>query len=257
MKSCVDSSCSCKSFNTSPVGTANDCDGDGTPNSSDTSDIYKAEFIGPGGDGSTFYSELLNRDESDLVFDCASNPQDADINICLSDEISLNGLPSSAAPEFRFASMAASASLSSNRYFQYRVVFESEDNSACSGLPCLPELSQVQVGPNPRYFGGSPVLTSTDLLPVSGTESISFDEAGACSPRYQLSPDGSTYYYYDGNDWIVAPQENLSYSSVSSVVSAELQSFFSSTNASSLAFKAFLPSDTSQSCELQRISISP
>ncbi len=59
VKSCIDSTCQCKSFSSFPAGTANDCDGDTIVNSLDFDDPHKAEFIGPGGDASTYYSELL------------------------------------------------------------------------------------------------------------------------------------------------------------------------------------------------------
>jgi len=59
VKSCIDITCNCKSYGAS--GTANNCDGDSELNDIDINDDHKAHFIGPGGDSTTFYSEIYNR----------------------------------------------------------------------------------------------------------------------------------------------------------------------------------------------------
>ncbi len=255
VKSCVDSSCNCKSYNTSPVGSASDCDGDGTPNSTDTDDIYMAEFIGPGGDGSTQYSELFNRAPADLTFNCTANTSDSDNDICVDDEITLEGDTNATPPSFTFSDMATSAAPANNRYFQYRVLMEAEDNTACSGEPCLPELTSVEVGPTGRYYGGSPVISSNSPLSFDNIQSMSFTEGGSCSTTYQLSPDGSTYYYFDGTNWAAAGSETVGLSSSSSQITSNISSFAGSAGTGNLYFKAFLTSDTSQACTIDNISL--
>ncbi len=255
VKSCVDSSCNCKAYNTSPVGSASDCDGDGTPNSSDTDDIYMAEFIGPGGDGSTQYSELFNRAPADLTFNCTANTSDSDNDICVDDEITLEGDTNATSPSFTFSDMATSAVPANNRYFQYRVLMEAEDNTACSGEPCLPELTSVEVGPTGRYYGGSPVISSNSPLSFDNIQSMSFTEGGSCSATYQLSPDGSTYYYFDGTNWVTAGSETVGLSSSSSQITSNISSFTGTAGAGNLYFKAFLNSDTSQACTIDSISL--
>ena len=102
VKSCVDSSCNCKSYSSSPAGSIEDCDGDGVINIEDNEDIHLAEFIGPGVDGSTYYSELLNRDIANVTLDCDANTTDSDDNVCNDDEILVSGSPKPTSPLFTF-----------------------------------------------------------------------------------------------------------------------------------------------------------
>ena len=67
-----------------------------------------------------------------------------------------SGAVNTGSPNFTFANFPNAAQPSNNRYFQYRVLMEAEDNTACDGDPCLPDLASVAVGPTGRYFAGSP-----------------------------------------------------------------------------------------------------
>jgi hypothetical protein len=235
VKSCVDSSCNCKSFNTSPVGSMNDCDGDGIANDSDTSDTYLSDWVGNNGAG-TYLSELQNCASLDANGDC-----DGDVR---ADSMILN-----------FTDFPVASQPANNRYFQYRVHMEAEENTACSGSACLPELTSVEVGPTGRYYGGSPVIKPNSGLTYSDLKEITFTESGSCSLTYQLSPDGSTYYYHNGTAWISASAESVSESTSSTNIQSNITSFKGSAGAGSLYFKAFMTSDTSQSCSLDDISI--
>ena len=255
IKSCVDVNCQCQSYNSAPQGSETDCDGDGVPNNTDTIDSHSAKFLGPGGDGNTFYSELFNRDNSHLTVSCGDNNTDDDSNVCLNDEISVSNSPLGESPNFEFASMATSANPINNRYFQYRVVMESEENTACNSQACTPSLNRVEIGPNPRYFGGSPSITSNTPIPITTLGSIGFQEVGSCTPGYQLSADGITFYYFDGSNWTIAANDNTSMTTTSSQVQNNLQSLGEQLTTGSLYFRAFLPSDTTQSCQINQISI--
>ena len=254
VKSCIDSACNCKSFNSAPVGSVNDCDGDGIENDSDSDDIYRAEFIGPGGNGVTAYSELFNRSAGSLTFDCIANTTDSDNDICVEDEITLGGDTNASSPNFTFSDMATSAPPLNNRYFQYRVMMEAEENTACSGEPCLPELTRVEIGPTEKYYGASPVISSNSSLSYSSLSSITFSEGGSCSLTYQLSGDGSTYYYYNGIAWVTAESEDVSLSTNARSIQSNIANF--PINSGNLYFKAFMTSDTSQACSLDDIAIS-
>lgn len=253
VKSCIDSSCNCRAYSSSPTGSASDCDGDGVPNSADANDTFKAKFIGPGGDESTSYSELYNRDQVNLTFSCSDNNTDSDANICVNDEITITGDSKPAAPNFTFTNMSASASLPDNRFFQFRVLMEAEENSSCSGQTCLPQVSSLNVSPTNRYYGGRPVIRSLNPLAYSSLNSISFTEGGSCSLTYQLSGDSSTYYYHNGSAWVVAGSEDSSLSSLASSMVSNIKSFPALSG--NLYFKAFLTSDTTQPCEIDQISI--
>lgn len=252
VKICVDSSCICKEFKRGSTD-SNDCDGDGTPNSTDTdNEDTLAEFIGPGGDGVTAYSELFNRTPGDLTFNCSTGGSDLDPNNCDDSEISLVGDTSPTSPSFTFSDMATNATPNNNRYFQYRVIMEAEENSACGGEACLPELTSVEIGPTDRYYGGSPVVSPTTPISYNSLKAINFTESGNCSISYQLSGDGSTYYYHNGSAWVTAGSEDVSLSTSGNWIGSNITSFpISSGN---LYFKAFMTSDTSQACTLDQIS---
>ena len=147
VKSCVDSSCNCKSYNVAPAGSETDCDGDGILNTADNDDTHKAEFIGPGGDGTTYYSELYNRNPTDVTFNCALNTTDSNPGVCVEDEITLAGSPKPTGPNFLDIDYTQFVTPSPNRYAQYRVYMEADENTACSGEPCLPELTSVNLNP--------------------------------------------------------------------------------------------------------------
>jgi hypothetical protein len=255
VKSCVDSSCNCKSFNTAPVGSATDCDGDGILNTVDTSDSYMAEFMGPGGNGSTSYSELFNRAPGDITTTCTLNTTDSDNDICMDDEITLAGDTNATSPSFTFSNMAASAVPTNNRYFQYKVLMEAEENTACSGEVCMPELTSIEVGPTGRYYGGSPVISPTSPISYNDITNIIFTETGSCSLTYQLSPDGSTYYYHNGTSWVTAGSESVALSTSASSVSSNITNFRATAGAGNLYWKAFMTSDTTQSCSLDQINV--
>lgn len=254
VKSCVDPACNCKSFNTAPVGNTNDCDGDGINNNLDTDDIYVANFIGPGGGGIISYSELFNRTAGNINYSCNTNTSDSNSSYCVNDEITFSGVSQSTAPSYNFNNMAPSASITNNRYFQYKILLEAQDNTACASIACLPEIQGISIGPTNRYYGGDPVVSSKNPLTYRSLGKISFDESGSCSLSYQLSSDGVTYYYFNGGSWTIAASESVALSSSASVISANITSF--PVQSGSLYFKAFLNSDTTQSCAINSISVS-
>ena len=257
VKSCVDEDCNCGSYSSSPAGSSMDCDGDGTLNTEDTDDSYKARFKGPGGDGSTFYSELFNRSAADLGFSCSNNTSDSDSSVCVDDEIEFSNKTKTTAADYSFADMATSASVSDNTYFQYRVLMQAEDNTACtSGSVCVPELTSVEIDPTTsRYRSDSPFVTTNNGISYTSLSSISFDEDPACTYGYQLSPNGSTFYYYNGSAWVVAGSASLGFSSTATQVSSNIGSFVGAVGAGNLYLRAFLTSDSTEPCALKSVEV--
>lgn len=257
VKSCIDSACNCKSFNAAPAGSTTDCDGDGTLNASDLSDIHAATFIGPGGDGSTFYSELFNRANANLTFSCGNNTSDSNAAICVDDEITISSHTNSTSPSILFGNMATSASLSNNRYFQYRVLLEAEDNTLCNSDLCKPSLSSFTATPTGRFYGGTPVIKNVPAraIPFTNLSAISFVESGNCTLTYQLSSDGTNFYYLVGSTWTLAGSENVSLSSSGTSISGNISTFIATAGPGNLSFKAFMTSDTSQSCNIDKIEV--
>ncbi len=254
VKSCIDATCNCKSYNVAPAGSATDCDGDGTPNETDTNDSHKSDFIGPGGDGTTFYSELFNKASSDVTFNCALNTTDSDAGVCVPDEITLTGSSKTTGPEFLNIDYSQFVTPPNNRYAQYRVFMEADDNNACSGKPCLPELSSVSFNPSNavKYFS-----EYVEIKPKSPIYFTSIQDAkiaaDACATfRLHRSPNN---YYHDGSTWVLVSDE--SHRNIASEVTDNIQQFATQFGAGELEVIGYLKSDPSQSnqCSIDEIDI--
>ncbi len=254
VKSCVDESCNCESYNSSPVGNENDCDGDGTANSSDFDDSYKSKFIGPGGDGTTFYSEVFNRNSSDVTFNCSLNLTDSDAGVCVQDEITVAGDVGLQAPEYLTANFSQFVTPPANRYIQYRSFLEADDNSLCSGEPCVPNLTMVSFNPS------NAVKYSSEYVEVAPKNSISFTkiidvkiDADACA-TFRLSRL-ATDYYHDGSSWVVATTD--SHRNIASEVTSHIKQFVDQFGVGELHVKSYLKSDVTQAqqCSIDAIDI--
>jgi len=192
---------------------------------------------GPDNTASTYFSELHNY----TGIDASGNG---------------SGAVQTSPLELSFADFnAAGLTISDNRYFQYRVIMESDDeNNLCSGAPCMPELTSLTIGPTGRYYGGSPTISNNTGVSYSTLQSITLSSSGSCLPKYQLSKDGSNFYYWNGSAWIPATS-GFTHSSFPGDITSNISSFASSIGAGNFFFKAFLLSDTSENCELNSVGI--
>ncbi len=133
-KACIDVNCNCKSYGAS--GSTTDCDGDGTLNAADTSDVNKAIWLGSDNTNGTYFSELHNKDLYDSIANCGAS------NLVLT-----------LSPDLQFSCFSSPlASALTNQYFQYRTILESDDTSTnCSygsgATWCSPELKSVEIKP--------------------------------------------------------------------------------------------------------------
>lgn len=248
VRSCVDASCNCRALANNALSSSSDCDGDGISNSSDIDDAFSAEWKGPGGDGSTYYSELFNRDVVDMDFSCHSNSTDLNADVCINNEITLSGESYLETPDFNFSDMAASALPANNRYFQYRLIMEADDNLS------LPELQQVRLLPADRYYGAG-VIEATQSFAFTDIESLTFTEGGSCSLTYQLTPNGSDYYYWNGTKWTRATAALTAQSSSAATISEHIGKLSATSGSGSLSWRAFMNSDLTQNCEIKRIEM--
>lgn len=102
---------------------------------------------GPGGNFQTYFSELYNN--TSVVSSCAT-PQK-----CFASELSLAGDVKTNSPSIYFNQFGNDGiSMNNNRYFQYRVIIESDDEgAACNGgaSTCVPKLKSVEIGPPHTY----------------------------------------------------------------------------------------------------------
>ncbi len=199
------------------------------PNSTCTNEAW----LGPDGTSGTYFSELHNNQTIDV-----------------------NGLPVGPVlttnPQFTFSDFVTAPS--SNRYFQYRAFLESDDsNNLCSGDMCSPEITSIELKPDSRYYGGEVEVVTKKGIQYQKLNSIEFIESGSCNIKYQLSNDGTSYYFWDGNNWINA--SSSSNSNKKSDVSNNVISFSEKFGAGNLYLKAFVKSTNFQACSLQNIKL--
>lgn len=253
-KSCIDVTCQCHSYSSSPQGDSADCDGDGILNTFDFSDEYKAQFVGPGGDESTAFSEVYNRKPDDLLFNCDLNSTDSDSLVCVADEISFGGRPSPQSPLFSVEDFNSLVLPRPNRYLQYQVTLEAEDNLACNGQPCWPEVLEVRLASNsaPRFFGQTQTVTAQS--PIKYEAILSADiESDPCA-TFQLSPDGQSFYNWSGSQsrWTLVDSPQVGTSA--QVTRQNIVRFSEQFGPGSLYVKAFLNSDTRHQCAIRQVN---
>ncbi len=252
VKSCVDSSCNCKSYGAG--GSETDCDGDSILNTVDSDDSHKSEFIGPGGDGTTYFSELYNRTTTDVTFNCALNTSDSNPGVCVEDEITLTGSSKPSGPEFLNIDYTQFINPSPNRYAQYRVYMEADDNTACGGEPCLPELSSVSLNPQNSILYPSEYAEVKPSTPINFTKLYSMTiEADTCA-MFRLARAG-TEYYYDSGTW--KPVATDTDRSPASDLENHILQFETQFGAGPLEVIGYLKSNASQSaqCRIDDIDI--
>lgn len=138
-----------------------------------------------------------------------------------------------------------------NQYFQYRVLLESEDaNNLCSSSkPCVPEVSSITVGPTGRYYGGTPTIQNTSGEAYSKFNSFAETKSGTCTTTYSISNDGTNFKYWDGSSW------SASTSSVQTNTASDINTNIGTFTAGTFYFKAYLSSDTTQSCSIDKITV--
>lgn len=194
--------------------TASDCSDDAT----------EVKWKGPDGTPATYYSELNNVTGS---------------------------VVNSVSPVMTFANFT-SPQASSNRYFQYRVVLESDDASTS------PDVQYVKIDPT-HYDSSSPnVITKvgvdyyslSSVLPTLGTNSC------AAGIKYNLGRGATyasaTWYYWNGSAWIASGGTELTANLVAELNTAVLDQF---TKEGKVYLKAFLKSDGTSPCELQSFKV--
>jgi hypothetical protein len=193
-------------------------------------------WIGPDGSAATYFRELHN---------CSS------INGATGE---CNGSVNVASPSLTFSDFVTAPS--ANQYFQYRAILESDDEvGVCAGsTTCMPSVSSIEIGPTGRYFAGSPTIVNNTPVSFSSLSAFTETAGGTCTPTYQVSNDGATFYYWNGANWVVGV--SAAQSSSAAAVNTNLSSFVTDVAAGSLYWRAYLNSDGSQTCELDQLEFS-
>lgn len=182
---------------------------------------------GPNGGPQTYYSEVHN---IATPSDPTSAVKATALNLSFADFTSLG------------------AAITNNPYFQYRIIFESDDAAL------MPDVSSVEIGPTGRYYAGGPTIMNTTGIPYLALTSIAFTTGGTCTPGYQLSKDGTNFYYYNGTTWVAGTTSSTTTSTGASL-QAGLSKFVSQVGTGQLFFRAFLKSTGAQTCEITDVDL--
>lgn len=198
---------------------------------SNCSDLPALNFIGPDNTNQTYFSELNNQSGSTTL---ASS-----LSILFSNFTSV---------------------VPSNRAFQYRAIFESDDvNSLCtySGTTasCSPELKAVTTGPS-HYDASSPGISNATGAPYATLSTfIETIGGGGCTAgtAYTVSADGLVWYYWTGSAWTVS-NGTTGQSNTATVVNTHLAAFSTQLGVGHFYFRAFLGSTSLLGCELENVT---
>ena len=139
--------------------------------------------------------------------------------------------------------------VANNQYFQYKAYLET-DNSSYS-----PELKSVVIGPT-HYPGDNPTVQNnagqTYAVLNSFVETLGAGNAG--SVRYQISKDGTNWYYWNGSGWVAA--SGYSQTNTAANVNTNCGRFDDDVGRGDFYFKAFLHSGAAaQQVELDQVDL--
>jgi hypothetical protein len=139
--------------------------------------------------------------------------------------------------------------VSNARYFQYKTFFETDDDTYSPGL------GAVSIGP-PHYDQNAPTVVNATgvnyVTLLTFTETLGAKNSG--SIKYQISPDGTTWYYYNVSSWSVATTSPNDTNSATEIEN-NILNFPSEVSTGSFFFKAFLFSNGTQAVELDALTI--
>jgi hypothetical protein len=90
--------------------------------------------------------------------------------------------------------------VSNNRFFQYRILLESDDKNN------LPAVSSLSVTPVPRYFSApAALLAQAGIFFDRPLSKFDVTATGTCALKVQFSNDnGKSFKYWDGGKWAIA-----------------------------------------------------
>ena len=136
-----------------------------------------------------------------------------------------------------------------NQYFQYKAYLET-DNSSYS-----PELKSVDIGPT-HYPGDNPTVQNNTWQTYDSLSSFieTLGAGNAGSVKYQISNDGTSWYYWNGSNWVAA--SGYSQTNTAAEVNTNCGQFDDDVSAGDFYFKAFLHSDSAaQQVELDHVDL--
>ena len=187
-------------------------------------------FIGPSGTNETYFSELSNNSLININGKSVGNQ--------------LASKPSFIFNDFVWP-------LVDNQFFQYRILFESEENQACSGDQCMPEVSSIDISPSGRVYEGEASVTTKTPLKYNQIDSLVIKENGDCLLKYQLSLDSNQFYYWNGSTWA----KTVTSKNTKSTTTSMIRKFSNQFGPGDLYIKVFFEGNSNKACTLEGISL--
>ena len=139
--------------------------------------------------------------------------------------------------------------VSDNQYFQYKAYFETDDSSYS------PKLRSVIIGPT-HYPGDNPTVQNNTWQTYDSLSSFSetLGAGNVGNVRYQISNDGTNWYYWNSSNWVAASGYTQTNTAVE--VNTNCGQFDDDVSAGDFYFRAFLHSDAAaQQVELDQVAL--
>jgi hypothetical protein len=184
-------------------------------------------WIGPDGTKETFFSELNNN------------------------SIPLTGAGdvSKTQPLLKFSDFGSN--VVNNQYFQYRAIFETGSTAVADS----PDLTEVQVGPTVAATQPTIVNRTTVSYFSFATFAETLGAHSCTGAKYQVSKDGTTWYYYNAG-WVTATPASSLYAEASTAAVLQANSATFPFSSGTFYFRAFLNSNGAQPCEINQLEMS-
>ena len=149
-----------------------------------------------------------------------------------------------------------------NRYFQYRTIFESDSSTTT----LMPELKSVTVGPNHYDTSAPTVISKTGVSYYSLSSVVQTLGTNGCGSGvlYNLGVGASystaTWYWWNGTAWASAGGTTATattYANLTASSNAAITAFASTAGigTGTVYFKAFLQSSGTSACELKNLEL--
>lgn len=192
------------------------------------------QFIGPDGTNKTYFSELSNN------------------TIINSSTGASEGVQKSGAAHFVFDDFVSA--LTDNRFFQYKVFLESEEeNKICNTSYCLPLVEEISLKPKQRFYGGEGEITSSRGIDYNVVTGIDILEFGDCDISYRVSSNGSDYYYWHEGSWIASDSKLKSNNK--NELNSNIKSYTKMKGRGKLFFKIGLKNNSFNSCGIEKMTL--
>jgi hypothetical protein len=187
---------------------------------------------GPDNTSGTYYSELFNYSAQ---------------------AVTPSGSVQAGLPTMTFANFT---SLAARPFYQYRTIFETDESTY---VPTV-RTATVTTNPATTYASNDQYANSMFAESFSFKHLFSFTtiEDGVCTNTYQISKDGTIFYYFNGATWVVGDTTTTTQRNTAATIASNLPSFNSQIMAGGTGnfyLRAFLGGNGSTACYIDNVAI--